>query len=205
MKQVAILLSDGFEDAEAVIIIDLLRRFEIGVDILACQKERTLDAYFGIKLQACYLLDEKFESTYDAVIVVGGPKNTDSIGSNQQAIDFIKRHQTEDKFICGLCSAGAKILARNGLIGDRKYVATAQLYKNFDDGQYVNQSVVQDGNLITGKDLGVAFDFVMAIATNLLGERKQQTKNQQLNDVDWQAHHISYDNWFVTKKELIIS
>jgi len=202
MKNVAILLSNGFEDAEAVIVIDLLRRFEINVDILACQKELQLNAYFGIKLQACHLLEDKIESTYDAVIVVGGPQNTDSIGANQQAIDFIKKHQEQDKFICALCSAGAKVLARNGLVGDRKYVATAQLYKNFADGHYTDQAVVQDGNLITGKDLGVAFDFVMAVATNLLGERQEQTTNKQLNDVDWQAQHISYDKWFVTKKEL---
>ena len=203
MKKTAILLSHGFEDAEAVIIIDLLRRLEIQVDILACQNELQLNAYFGIKLEACHLLKDKLDASYDAIILVGGPKNTDHIGTDQQAIDFIKKHQDEGKLICALCSAGAKVLARNGLIGDRKYVATAQLYKNFEDGNYVDQSVVQDGNLITGKDLGVAFDFVMAIATNLIQERQEQTKNKQLNDVDWQAHHISYDKWFVTKKELI--
>lgn len=204
MKKTAILLSNGFEEAEAVIVIDLLRRFEIQVDILACQKELQLDAYFGIKMIACHLLEDKLEESYDAIVMVGGPKNTDSMGANPQVIDFIKRHQAEDKFICALCSAGAKVLARNGLVGDRKYVATAKLYQNFDDGVYVDQAVVQDGKLITGKDLGVAFDFVMAIASNLIGGRKEETKNQQLDDVDWQAHHISYDKWFVTKKELIV-
>lgn len=204
MKKVAVLLANGFEEAEAIIVIDLLRRFEIHVDILACQDELTLDAYFGIKMQACYLLADKVDSVYDAIVMVGGPMNTDSMGTSSQVIDFIKKHQAEDKFICALCSAGAKILARNGLIGDKKYVATAKLYKNFDDGHYVDQAVVQDGKLITGKDLGVAFDFVMTIATNLIGERQEQTKNKELNDVDWQAHHISYDKWFVTKKELII-
>ena len=203
MKKVAILLADGFEEAEAIIVIDLLRRFEIHVDILACQDQLALKAYFGIQIQACHLLDDKFESTYDAVVMVGGPKNTDSIGTNPQAIDFIKRHEAENKFICALCSAGAKVLARNGLVGGKKYVATAQLYKNFDDGHYVDQAVVQDGNLITGKDLGVAFDFVMAIATNLIADRKKQTKNKNFNDVDWQACHISYDKWFITKKELM--
>lgn len=205
MKKVAILLSNGFEDAEAVIVIDLLRRFEIKVDILACQKELQLDAYFGIKMQACHFLEDKLEESYDAIVMVGGPKNTDSMGENPQVIDFIKRHQTENKFICALCSAGAKVLARNGLIGNKKYVATAQLYKNFDDGHYVDQAVVQDDNLITGKDLGVAFDFVMTIASNLIEGRQDDTKNKLLDDVDWQAHHISYDKWFVTKKELIVA
>lgn len=205
MKKAAILLSNGFEDAEAVIVIDLLRRFEIKVDILACQKKLQLDDYFEIKMQACHLLKDKLEESYDAIVMVGGPKNTDSMGKNAQVIDFIKRHQTENKLICALCSAGAKILARNGLIGNKKYVATALLYKNFNDGHYVDQAIVQDDNLITGKDLGVAFDFVMAIASNLIGGRQDDTKNELLDDVDWQAHHISYDKWFVTKKELIVA
>ena len=202
MRKVAVLLANGFEDAEAVIVIDLLRRFDIHVDILACQNELTLDAYFGIKMQAGYLLDDKFESTYDAIVMVGGPKNTDSMGANPQVIDFIKKHQTEDKFVCALCSAGAKVLARNGLIGNKNYVATAKLYQNFDDGHYVDQAVVQDGKLITGKDLGVAFDFVMVIATNLIGERQSEPDNDGLNDVDWQARHICYKQWFTTKEAL---
>lgn len=202
MKKTAILLANGFEEAEAVIVIDLLRRYEIHVDILACQKELQLDAYFGVKMQACHLLEDKLGESYDAIMMVGGPKNTDSMGSNPQVIDFIKRHQAEDKFICALCSAGAKVLARNGLVGDRKYVATDTLYKNFDDGHYVNQHIVQDGKLITGKDLGVAFDFVMTIAFNLIGGRRE--KNEALDDVDWQAYHISYDKWFATKKDLLM-
>lgn len=114
----------------------------------------------------------------------------------------VKRHQAEHKFIGALYSASAKVLARNGLIGARQYVATAKLYQNFEDGYYIDQTVVQDEKLITGKDFGVAFDFVMTIGTNLLGERQQQTNNKQLIDVDWQAHHISDDKWFVTKKGL---
>lgn len=202
MKEVAILLADGFEDAEAVIIIDLLRRFGIKVDVLACQKEQQLNAYFGLTIQATHLLEDIMASTYDAIIMVGGPKNTDSMGTNQHVIDFIQKHQYNNKFICALCSAGAKVLARNGLIGNRKYVATADLYKKFDDGQYVDQAVVQDGNLITGKDLGVAFDFALAISSNLIGERRKEDSSKQLNDVDWQAKHISYNNWFETKKIL---
>jgi putative intracellular protease/amidase len=200
MKKVAVLLSDGFEEAEAVIVTDLLRRFGVTVDILACQKERQLNAYFGLTIQADHRLEDELKTTYDAIVMVGGPKNTDSMGGNQQVIDFIKDHQANNKFICALCSAGAKVLARNRLIGDRKYVTTSDLYKNFDDGQYVDRAVVQDGNLITGKDLGVAFDFVMTIGSNLIGERR--TEDEVLNDIDWQAKHISYNNWFETKKNL---
>lgn len=186
----AILLTDGFEEGEAIIVIDMLRRYDIKVEIVSCQENIILHSYHDIQIKADALLADRYNADYAALIMVGGPQGTDNLGASETAINFIKEHIKNNRLICAMCSAGAKVLAKNGLLGEHSYVATGDLYKNFTDGIYVNQLIVEDGNFITGKDFGVAFDFAIAIAKRFIGERDSDGRG--MSDVNWQVHHINY-------------
>lgn len=52
MKQVAVLLADGFEEGEAVVFIDIMRRLDIHVDVLSCMDSLVLNTYFETKISA---------------------------------------------------------------------------------------------------------------------------------------------------------
>jgi len=102
-------------------------------------------------------------------------------------IDFLKNHINAEKYICALCSSGAKVLAANNLLQGKSYTTGGDLQKNFTDGSFVDQKVVIDGNFVTGKGLGVSFEFSFTVAKLLLTE--------QQDEVDWQAEHIYLDKW----------
>lgn len=74
MKQVAVLLADGFEEGEAVVFIDVMRRLDIHVDVLSCMDTLVLNTYFGTKISADHLLVDKLAHSYDAVMMPGGQK-----------------------------------------------------------------------------------------------------------------------------------
>ncbi len=186
-KLVAVILADGFEEAEAVVFIDILRRLEIDVDVLSTVETSQLNSCFGTKISADYTLAEKFNQTYDAVMMPGGPQGTDNLSANSQVIAFLERHISLGKYICALCSSGAKVLAANNLLQGRNYTTGGDLQKNFTDGNFVDQKVVIDGNFVTGKGLGVSFEFSFTVAKLLLIE--------QQHEVDWQAEHIYLDKW----------
>lgn len=188
--KMAILLTDGFEEGEATIIIDMMRRLELSIEVIACQNNLLMHSYHDMYIKADALFDDRRNELYDAIIFVGGPQNTDKMGSHQGVIRFINQHIQAGKVICAMCSAGAKVLARNGLLGGHKYVATANLHKNFDDGVYIDQLVVEDGNFITAKDFGVVFDFAMTIANRFISERRNIVEDK--SDVEWHFDHISY-------------
>lgn len=69
VKHVAVLLADGFEEGEAVVFIDIMRRLDIKVDVLSCMETTTLNTYFETKISADYVLADKFDTTYDAVMM----------------------------------------------------------------------------------------------------------------------------------------
>jgi putative intracellular protease/amidase len=188
--KMAILLTDGFEEGEATIIIDMIRRLELEIDVIACQDNIQMHSYHDMYIKADALFEDKKNELYDAIIFVGGPENTDKMGEHQGVIRFIRQHIESDKVICAMCSAGAKVLAKNGLLGSHRYVATANLYKNFDDGEYIDQLVVEDGNFITAKDFGVVFDFAMTIAHRFIAKRRTIVEGK--SDVEWHFDHISY-------------
>lgn len=185
-KRVAILLAQGFEEAEAIIVIDILRRLDITVEKLACQEGLELLSYHDIRIFADALLSNRANDLYDAVVIPGGPEGTVNLAANPQVAEFIRRHDAAGKLVCPLCSAAARVLGGNGLLNGRRYVCSGDLYQQVADGIYVDQKVVEDGNLLSGKGLGVAFDFAFSLASRLSGDVER---------ADFQAEHIYYDHW----------
>ncbi|EKY3917429.1 DJ-1/PfpI family protein [Enterobacter hormaechei] len=165
----ALLISDGFEEAETVIIYDVLKRLGIGVDIISCSGLIMTNAYFSLSINADKRIEDIMEFVYDAVIIPGGPKSTISLSSNQKVISFIKRHEALEKWLCALCSAPARVLGMNQLLKGRQYTCSGNLWEGCTDGIYTGEDIVVDGNLITGRGLGVSFEFAFRIANMMTG------------------------------------
>lgn len=186
-KHIAVLLADGFEEGEAVVFIDIIRRMEIKVDVLSCMETTALNSYFGTRITGDDTLQNCYDHTYDAVMMPGGPKGTDNLSANPMVIEFLKRHIAADKYICALCSSGAKVLAAHHLLDGCEYTTGDQLAENFDDGQYINKKVVVADKIITGRGLGVSFEFAFTVAKILRTDNPEK--------VDWQANHIYFEHW----------
>lgn len=170
MKKVAVLLAPGFEEAEAIITIDILRRLDIHVETLACAPSRAVVSYHDIPLVADSTLSERMDTLFDAIVLPGGPQGSVNLAASEAVVRFITQHDAAGKFICPICSAAARVLGGNGLLRGRRYVCSGDLYATVRDGVYVDAPVVEDGNLISGKGLGHAFDFAFTLAARLQGE-----------------------------------
>ena len=168
MKTAAILLAPGFEEGEAIIVIDILRRLNISVTTIACADTREVTSYHAIVMLADTTLAESAATRFDAVILPGGPQGSVNLAGNRDVIDFVRRHDARGALICPICSAAARVLADNGLLNGRRYVCSGTLWQQVTDGVYVDADVVRDGNLISGRGLGQVFDFAFTVAARLL-------------------------------------
>ncbi|ECK3782800.1 DJ-1/PfpI family protein [Salmonella enterica] len=170
MKKVAVLLAPGFEEAEAIVTIDILRRLHIDVETLACAESRAVVSYHDIPMVADSTLSERQQAIFDAVVLPGGPQGSASLAANPAVIAFVARHDAEGKLICPICSAAARVLGTHGLLKGRRYVCSGDLWKAIQEGVYVDAPVVEDGNLISGKGLGHVFNFALTLSARLLGD-----------------------------------
>ncbi|KAB8308270.1 DJ-1/PfpI family protein [Erwinia endophytica] len=185
-KQAAILLAPGFEEAEAFIIIDILNRLKVKVTTVACHSAREVPSYHAVPVFTDVLLSDLQHQMFDAVVIPGGPDGTVNLAANPQVTTFIRRHDDAGKWIAPICSAAARVLGGNHLLKGRRYTCSGDLYQSVTDGVYCPDSVVEDGNLISGKGLGKSFEFAFQLAWRLTGDT---------DTADFQAEHIYFDHW----------
>ncbi|EHC80566.1 Putative intracellular protease/amidase, partial [Salmonella enterica subsp. enterica serovar Montevideo str. S5-403] len=173
MKKVAVLLAPGFEEAEAIVTLDILRRLHIDVETLACAESRAVVSYHDIPMVADSTLSERQQALFDAVVLPGGPQGSANLAANPAVIAFVARANPAViafVIICPICSAAARVLGAHGLLKGRRYVCSGDLWKAAPEGVYVDAPVVEDGNLISGKGLGHVFDFALTLSARLLGD-----------------------------------
>lgn len=184
-KNVAVLLAHGFEEAEAIIAINTLRRLEIPVTTLACQNMLELKSQHQVRMFADALLERKFEQVFDAVIIPGGWESVLNLNKNPQVPEFLRRHDEAGRLICPIGEA-IQVVAAANLLRSRRYVCAGELNQDIPGGTYVESNVVEDGNLISAKGPGVAFDFAFTVGWRL---------NHDSEKADLQLDAISYDHW----------
>lgn len=94
----------GFEEAEAIVTIDILRRLQIEVETLACAESRAVVSYHDVPMVTDSTLAARQTDLYDAVVLPGGPQGSVNLAASKAVIQFIARHDEAGKRICPVCS-----------------------------------------------------------------------------------------------------
>ncbi|MCR5724252.1 MAG: DJ-1/PfpI family protein [Treponema sp.] len=195
MKKVAVLLARGFEEIEALTVVDYLRRAEVDVTMVAIPDRGSVESsalvvgshaipvVADIQLNA-YLYSLK-NNLPDAVYIPGGMPGAANIAFCESAVNFITDCAVADKLVAAICAAPVVVLAKTGLLAGRKYTC----YPGMEEGlpQYCgddnkmkicmkdstlirNVPWVYDDSVLTGRGPGAAEEFAMEFVRLLVGE-----------------------------------
>ena len=172
MKALTI-LTNGFEDIEAIGTIALLKRAGIEVDV-ACLHDNSATGKYDTtitNLKNLYELDYK---TYDLVFIPGGPEYVE-LSSTPKVLEIIK-FAAEHAYLAGICAAPT-IFGKLGLLKGKRYTCFTSMNQDFG-GEYVDEYAVSDGNIITGISAAGTIDFAFKIVETMLGkEHANKVKN----------------------------
>ncbi len=172
MKQVAILLATGFEEIEAVMIIDVLRRADINVSIVSLQDEYVIGAH-GIVIKADAVLSGELVDSLanlDGVLLPGGMPGAKHLKENELVIELLRRVNNRGNLVGAICAAPI-VLEESGIIADRQITVYPGFEEQMASAQHVDASVVVDGNIITGKGPWYAAEFSLQIIEYLVGDK----------------------------------
>ncbi|MBU0634446.1 MAG: DJ-1/PfpI family protein [Candidatus Omnitrophica bacterium] len=168
-KKVLVVLAEGFEEIEAVAVIDLLRRAELEVIIASIEKRVLVRGSRRIALEANIPLKD-FSDIPDALVLPGGIPGVENLAKSDMVCDLVRKCNQEGKIIAAICAAPAYVLTRCGILEGRKVTCYPGDENRFlSSTTYVNEDVVTDANLITSRGVGTAFNFALALIENLLG------------------------------------
>jgi protein deglycase len=149
-----IMLGEGFEDVEALAVIDVLRRARVPVDIYGVDSEM-----ISSRSQVDYKTERVFRkesdvdpSEYEGILLPGGP-GVDALVKNKALLAVIRKFHGEGKLIFAICAA-PRLLDVAGVLENRRYTC----YPNtpVTAGIRVDEAVVVDGNIITSQGVGTS-------------------------------------------------
>ncbi len=174
--KVLCILTDGFEELEAVGTVALLRRAGIDVDICAIDAT-TACGRFQISLNNLKKLDTIESNDYDALFLPGGP-HYQKLEENEEAMSILASFMDKNKFVCCICAAPT-ILGHKGYLKNRNYTCYTSMNEEFG-GTYIDKYTACDGNLITGRSAAAVIDFSFLIIEKLLGKEKSEEAKKSI-------------------------
>ena len=170
MKTALILLATGFEETEAVTIIDVLRRGSIEITSASLAETLLVKGAHAIEVMADASFSDIKNKSFDAVILPGGMGGTENLLASDDVQDLLQKHADQDKVVSAICAAPL-VLEKAGLLAGKK----ATIYSGMEDklhsvSQVRAEKVVEDGQVMTSKGPGTAMEFALALVEKLAGK-----------------------------------
>lgn len=166
MKTVYAFLADGMEEVEALMVIDLLRRTKkLNVVTVSIKDDLLVESSHNIKLFADKNIDEINFDEGDCIFLPGGMPGTLNLGACEKLTDQVVKYNEEGKVLAAICAAPS-VLGQLGILKGKN----ATCYPGFEEkliGANCGGGVVTDGNVVTGKGLGVALEMGLELITLL--------------------------------------
>ena len=166
MPKVAVILANGFEEIEALTVVDVLRRANITCHMVGF--EDTVAGSHAIQVQADRVFDGNL-SEYDMIVLPGGMPGSAHLRDNEQLIAELQKCEQVGKKVAAICAAPI-VLNRAGLLKDKEFTCYDGVQEQIADGHYHKETVVVDGNIITSRGPATALAFAYNLVEQLGGD-----------------------------------
>ena len=166
MAKVAVILADGFEEIEALTVVDVLRRANITCHMVGFEAQVT--GSHAIQVQADRVFDGDL-SDYDMIVLPGGMPGSAHLRDNEQLIAELQKCEQVGKKVAAICAAPI-VLNRAGLLKDKDFTCYDGVQEQIADGHYRKETVVVDGHLITSRGPATALAFAYNLVEQLGGD-----------------------------------
>jgi len=177
MASVLIPLAKGFEEVEAVGLIDTMRRGGIEVRIAFLEDELHKNPVViganGIGIQADISLNNVIVDDYDMMVLPGGWDGTYALAENKRVLELVKEFKSA-KIIGAICAA-PYVLKKAEVLGSDYTCYPGAKDEIGHVGYRDDEKVVIDGNVMTSQGPGTAICFGLAIIERLVGIKSMQT------------------------------
>ena len=166
MKKVATILANGFEEIEALTIVDVLRRAGIDCDLVGMEETVTGSHQITVEVDRLW----------------NGMPGAANLRDNPELIAALQEESRKGKIISAICAAPI-VLARAGLLKDKHYTCYDGFEEEIQDGHYQKETVVKDGNLLTSRGPSTALALAYALVEQFGGDAQSLRQGMLYQDV----------------------
>ena len=178
-KRALLLLADDAEEMEAVISIDVMRRAKIDVTVAGLSLEN-VNCSRGVVIKPDKSVLDVKDQIFDIVVLPGGLGGSKKLAESAEVKEILSNHNKVGNYIAAICAAPTALAAHDIAKGKRitSYPSLqSQLEKDY---AYSDKRVVQDGNIITSRGPGTAFEFALTIVGCLTNQQIVEQLKQEM-------------------------
>jgi len=164
-----VILADGVEEMEAVIAIDVMRRANIEVTVANAGENNIVRCSRNVEIKVDVSLAKIWDNLFDAVVVPGGAECANFLSKSLVVREVLNSHHKVGNVVAAIC-AGPSVLSAHGIALGKRVTIYPALQHKVRDYCYCDKNVVRDGNVLTSKGPGTAFEFALEIVATLLDQ-----------------------------------
>lgn len=167
-KSICILLADGFEESEAIVPADLLKRLGVNIVFTSITDNKEIIGTHGFKIISDTTIDNISTNDFDALMLPGGLPGTTNLRDSKEVISLVQQSAQDEKIISAICAA--PIVLKDAGVVDNKRITGYPSCEQFSlkhKFSFTDNDVEVDGKIITAKAMGKAHLFAFAIAKAL--------------------------------------
>lgn len=163
MGKAAIFLAEGFEEIEALTVVDICRRCGITIDMVSITEENQVVSSHGVKVTADKVFSQAEFNAYDMLILPGGMPGTKNLEAHGPLMEQIDAFYENGKYIAAICAAPS-IFGHRGILKGRNACSYPSFESHLEGASVTKGPVEVSDNVITSRGMGTAIDFGLAVA-----------------------------------------
>ena len=171
MAKVYVFLADGFEDVEALIPVDVLRRGgQEVVTVSVMGDSQVVESAHGVQMVADALFDDVDLSDATLLLLPGGMPGASNLYDHEDLKEALISHCAQGRMTAAICAAPAVVLGQLGLLKGRYATCYPGFERLLEGAEYTGELCTVDGNIITAEGPAAAFPFAYKLLSLLAGE-----------------------------------
>ncbi len=173
MSKICIFLAEGFEEIEALTVVDLLRRAEEEVFTVSITGKKEVAGAHGISVLADRLFQEMDYSIVDLLVLPGGMPGTKNLRNYEPLTELLAEWNGDKKKMAAICAAPS-VFGELGFLKGKTAVCYPGFENSLYDASIGKKNVEIDGHITTSKGPGTAMDFALCLIHQLQGANKEE-------------------------------
>lgn len=171
MKKILVLLATGFEEIEALSVVNVLRRANVSCDMGTLDSDYVKGTH-NIEIKSDVNINNIDIDEYDGVVLPGGLPGAYNLRDSKKVREIVQKLNNDKKIIGAICAAPEALESFNILNG-KKCTSYPGFIQDKNNVEYIeNEIVVEDENIITSRGPATAIEFALEILRKLGYEKE---------------------------------
>lgn len=179
MSKVSVFFATGYEEIEALTVVDILRRAGIEVDMVSITGERKVTGSHKITVEMDKLFEEVDFDKTDMIVLPGGMPGTTNLEAFEPLMKQVEVFYEQGKYVAAICAAPS-IFGHRGMVKGRNACANPGFESHLEGANVKQEPAVVDGHVITSRGMGTAIPFGLAILEQLKGKEAAEEMKGKL-------------------------